>query len=162
MRRIEFQGEMMSYEGKPHEYLRQREPWGDGCEDLNVKTAIPDQNIDLPSGNHSILGEVKLLSAVLQDAIRCYVSNVHSKSATRHRQFMEAKNWFEGLRHPVGAFSFENLCAALDIEPQRLLERLRTLTSADLPLRRYQMRRHRALSRLRHPDGKRERRRARN
>jgi hypothetical protein len=58
-------------------------------------------------------------------------------------------------------FSFENLCAALGIEPRYLLARLRILEITDLPSRRYQMRRHRPLSSLRSADGDREHRAAR-
>ncbi len=121
---------------------------------------LPGQYADLVRRNHVIEGELKLLLAVLEDAIRCYLRNVNSKEGERRRDFVEVRNWFEGNR--TGAlggdiFSFENLCAALSIEPLVLLTRLKILTIGDLPSRRYQMRRHRPLSSLRRPNGMRKR-----
>jgi hypothetical protein len=118
---------------------------------------LPMQYADLVRRNHVIEGELKLLLAVLEDAIRCYLRNVHAKDGEHRRDFVEVRNWFEGggrhnARRP-DIFSFDNLCAALGIEPRCLLERLHILTLGDLPSRRYQMRRHRPLSSLRHANG---------
>jgi hypothetical protein len=121
---------------------------------------LPGQYADLVRRNHVIEGELKLLLAVLEDAIRCYLRNANSKDGERRRDFIEVRSWFEGgisgaRRGDI--FSFENLCAALGIEPRCLLDRLRILTIGDLPSRRYQMRRHRPLSSLRHANGVRDR-----
>jgi hypothetical protein len=120
---------------------------------------LPGQYADLIRRNHVIEGELKLLLAVLEDAIRCYLRNVNSKEGERHREFVEVRNWFEGNRSGPrrgDIFSFDNLCAALGIEPRVLLTRLKILTIGDLPSRRYQMRRHRPLSSLRHANGARQ------
>lgn len=123
---------------------------------------LPGQYVDLVRRNHVIEGELKLLLAVLEDAIRCYLRYATSKEGERRRDFLEVKNWFEGgiSTRRSGIFGFENICSALEIEPRYLLARLRILTLADLPSRRYQMRRHRPLSSLRHANGRRERRRS--
>jgi hypothetical protein len=121
---------------------------------------LPGQYVDLVRRNHVIEGELKLLLAVLEDAIRCYLRNADATDGERRRNFVEVRSWFEGgIRGTRRAdiFSFDNLCAALGIEPRVLLARLRILTIGDLPSRRYQMRRHRPLSSLRHADGARER-----
>lgn len=119
----------------------------------------PGQYIDLVRRNNVLEGELKLLLAVLEDAIRCYLRNVNAKDGERRRDF-EARSWFEagagGVTRRADIFSFDNLCAALGIEPRCLLARLRILTINDLPSRRYQMRRHRPLSSLRHANGARE------
>jgi len=122
---------------------------------------LPGQYVDLVRRNHVIEGELKLLLAVLEDAIRCYLRHASSKEGERRRDFIEVKTWFEGglPARRSDIFGFENICAALEIEPRILLARLRILTIADLPSRRYQMRRHRPLSSLRHANGRRERRR---
>jgi hypothetical protein len=122
---------------------------------------LPGQYVDLVRRNHVIEGELKLLLAVLEDAIRCYLRHATSKDGERRRDFIEVKNWFAGglPARRADIFGFENICAALEIEPRCLLARLRILTIADLPSRRYQMRRHRPLSSLRHANGRRERRR---
>ena len=122
---------------------------------------LPELYVDLVRRNHVIEGELKLLLAVLEDAIRCYLRNANTKNGERRREFIEVRTWFEGGIHGVrhaDIFSFENLCAALGIEPRCLLARLRILTISDLPSRRYQMRRHRPLSSLRHAGGNRRRR----
>jgi hypothetical protein len=115
---------------------------------------MPAQYADLVRRNHTLEGELKLLMAVLEDAIRCYLRNVDAKDGERRREFVEVRNWFEStVTGPAGIFSFENLCEALGIEPHRLLARLGIMTIGDLPSRRYQMRRHRALSSLRSARG---------
>src|SRR5271166_6209005 len=120
---------------------------------------LPGQYVDLVRRNHVIEGELKLLLAVLEDAIRCYLRNVDAKDGERRRDFVEVRHWFESSgRRRADIFSFDNLCAALGIEPRVLLDRLQILTIGDLPSRRYQMRRHRPLSSLRHANGVRERR----
>ncbi len=128
---------------------------------IDTGLLLPVQYVDLVRRNHVIEGELKLLLAVLEDAIRCYLRNANAKDGERRRDFVEVRTWFEGggsasARH-ADIFSFENLCAALGIEPRCLLARLRILTINDLPSRRYQMRRHRPLSSLRHANGVRER-----
>jgi hypothetical protein len=127
---------------------------------IDAGLLLPGQYADLVRRNHVIEGELKLLLAVLEDAIRCYLRYANVKDGERRREFLEVRNWFEGARAGVrrgDIFSFENLCAALGIEPQILLARLQILTIGDLPSRRYQMRRHRPLSSLRHANGVRQR-----
>lgn len=125
---------------------------------------LPEQYVDLVRRNHVIEGELKLLLAVLEDAIRCYLRYANAKDGERRRDFVEVRTWFEGgtaCARRADIFSFDNVCLALGIEPGCLLARLRILTIGDLPSRRYQMRRHRPLSSLRHADGVRERGRVR-
>ena len=127
---------------------------------IDAGLLLPGQYADLVRRNHVIEGELKLLLAVLEDAIRCYLRNVNAKEGEHRRDFVEVRNWFEGngASAPRGdIFSFENLCSALGIDPRYLLDRLRILTIGDLPSRRYQMRRHRPLSSLRHANGVRQR-----
>src|SRR5271170_7604250 len=117
-------------------------------------TLLPDQYTDLIRRNKLIEGEKKLMLAVLDDAIRCYLRNVNSNDSKRRQEFVEVKDWI-GATSAVGTwrtnvFSFENLCAALGLEPRFLLARLRTLTMADLPSRKFRGgRRLRSLSSLR-------------
>ena len=132
---------------------------------IDTGLLLPGQYVDLVRRNHVIEGELKLLLAVLEDAIRCYLRNVDAKGGERRRDFNEVRHWFEASGRAsarrADIFSFDNLCSALGIEPRGLLARLRILTLTDLPSRRYQMRRHRPLSSLRNVDGSRERGRAR-
>jgi hypothetical protein len=127
---------------------------------IDAGLVMPGQYADLVRRNHTIEGELKLLLAVLEDAIRCYLRNVNAQEGERRRDFLEVRSWFEGnltSDRRADIFSFDNLCAALGIEPRDLLDRLQILTIRDLPSRRYQMRRHRPLSSLRDPRGVRHR-----
>src|SRR5260370_8017152 len=119
---------------------------------IDAGILMPAQYADLVRRNHTLEGELKLLMAVLEDAIRCYLRNIDAKDSERRREFIEVKNWFEStVAGPAGIFSFENLCEALGIESRRLLARLGIMTIGDLPSRPYQMRRHPPLPSLRTP-----------
>jgi hypothetical protein len=126
---------------------------------------MPAQYADLVRRNNTLEGEMKLMMAVLEDAIRCYLRNVDANDGLRRREFIEVRNWFESkassVAGPAGIFGFQNLCEALGLEPHRLRARLGILTIRDLPSRRHQMRRHRALSSLRSAGGDGENRAAR-
>jgi hypothetical protein len=142
---------MLYEENRLHEDRLQPELWPQSNKSFRAADAIlPSQYFDLLGRNHAIEGEIKLMLAVLEDAIKCFLRNTHWKSSKGRREFFEAKYWFDGLGHKSSDFSFENICAALGIEPRRLRKRLLTLTIADLPSRRYQTRRRRPLSGLRH------------
>ena len=52
---------------------------------------LPDQHADLLRRSTVIEGEKKLMLAVLDDAIRCYLRNVNSKSGKRRGDFIEVK-----------------------------------------------------------------------
>ena len=103
----------MSAESSPHEKT------------LDAGLLLPVQYADLVRRNHVIEGELKLLLAVLEDAIRCYLRNVNAKDGERRREFVEVRAWFEGSidgSRCGDIFSFENLCAALSIDPRVLLD----------------------------------------
>src|SRR5216684_3039045 len=75
---------------------------------------MPAQYADLVRRSHTLEGELKLLMAVLEDAIRCYLRNVDAKDGERRREFIEVRSWFEsGFGGRAGIFGFENLCEAL-------------------------------------------------
>ena len=122
---------------------------------LDAGVLMPAQYADLVRRNNALEGEMKLLMAVLEDAIRCYLRNVGADERQHRREFIEVKDWFQSRdgAGPAGIFSFENLCDALGLEPHRLLAQLAIMTIRDLPSRRHQMRRHRALSSLRSARG---------
>src|SRR5271167_3612480 len=80
---------------------------------LDAGLLLPGQYVDLVRRNHVIEGELKLLLAVLEDAIRCYLRNVNAKDREHRRDFIEVRNWFEGSRasaRRADIFSFDNLC----------------------------------------------------
>src|SRR5580693_9898540 len=63
---------------------------------IDAGLLLPGQYADLVRRNHVIEGELKLLLAVLEDAIRCYLRNVNAKEGEHRRDFVEVRNWFEG------------------------------------------------------------------
>ena len=65
---------------------------------IDAGLLLPGQYADLVRRNHVIEGELKLLLAVLEDAIRCYLRNVDAKDGEHRRDFVEVRNWFEGAR----------------------------------------------------------------
>src|ERR1700733_11246491 len=63
---------------------------------IDAGLLLPGQYIDLVRRNHVIEGELKLLLAVLEDAIRCYLRNVDAKDGERRRDFVKVRHWFDG------------------------------------------------------------------
>ncbi|HYA35457.1 MAG TPA: hypothetical protein VEF03_07550 [Candidatus Binataceae bacterium] len=96
---------------------------------------MPTQYYDLVARRHSFNGELRLLFAVLEDAIRAYVMNLNQVSVHQRRDFEEASAWiYENGQRDL--FSFENLCAVFEIDPDALRKHLKMLNARDLPRRR--------------------------
>lgn len=94
---------------------------------------VPVQFFDLTRRRSMLDGETRLLFAVLEDAVRCYVKTVNSSRRYDREQFDEVQRWFDseaGIRSP---FSFEYVCDVLTIEPESLRSRLKLLSVKDLP-----------------------------
>ena len=66
----------------------------------------------------------RLMLAVLEDAIRCYLTYANSRSRALRRLFVEAEGWLMD-RKADGAFAFETVCETLSIDPNCLREGLR-------------------------------------
>jgi hypothetical protein len=66
----------------------------------------------------------RLMLAVLEDAVRCYLTYANSRSRAQRRLFIEAEGWLMD-RKADGAFAFENICETLGIDPNCLREGLR-------------------------------------
>ena len=63
-------------------------------------------------------GERKLLFAVLEDAIRCYIKN-RDRACRHDAEFLEAAEWLSSDEES-GPFSYIRVCEALGINPERL------------------------------------------
>jgi hypothetical protein len=81
-------------------------------------------------------GEMKLLYAILEDAVRCYVMGKSRPSASDHAEFFEAHEWFS-LDDRTHVFSFQSVCTLLDINPACVRKKLNCLERADIPLQRF-------------------------
>ncbi len=72
--------------------------------------------------------EGKLLLAVLEDAIRCYMDNANRTSRRALIQFREVNDWFNA-RNCHDLFAFETICEFFGIDPGSLRRALRVACS---------------------------------
>ena len=61
--------------------------------------------------------ELRLMAAVLEDAIDCVSIDLRSATARQRKQFEQARQWFAAEDESEWTFSFENICEALGIHP---------------------------------------------
>ncbi len=94
---------------------------------------VPVQFFDLTRRRSMLDGETRLLFAVLEDAVRCYVKTVNSSRRCDREQFEEVQHWFNSEAGTRSPFSFEYVCDVLTIEPETLRKRLTFLSVKDLP-----------------------------
>src|ERR1700730_7255056 len=116
-------------------------PWGEPMEQAEhqigatdaaglTDVMLPDQL--LPNqffgalGSGGLCSEQRLMLAVLVDAINILQGWNRMSRARKRRTFAEAAQWvlMQGSNYP---FSFDNVCDALNIEPEMLRQRLRGL-----------------------------------
>jgi GNAT superfamily N-acetyltransferase len=69
-------------------------------------------------------GECRLLWAVLEDGIACYLRYVDHPSAVMRDLFQEANDWIEATEGE-GLCSFRGICGAFQIDPDYLRRGLR-------------------------------------
>jgi hypothetical protein len=60
---------------------------------------------------------MRLMFAVLDDAVRCFERDLRARSVSRRRRFLEAEDWLFSQNESAGLFSFESVCEVLDIDP---------------------------------------------
>jgi hypothetical protein len=100
---------------------------------LRTDDTLSQPDIILPSqyfgalGSVGLSGELRLMLAVLIDAINVLESWKGGGSAQKRRNFAEAAQWVNtpGTSYP---FSFDSVCDALEIESELMRSRLRVLT----------------------------------
>ncbi len=64
--------------------------------------------------------ELRLMAAVLEDAISCLTLKVRPATARQLKQFGDAWQWFAAEDDSEWIFSFKNICEALGIDPAYL------------------------------------------
>ena len=94
---------------------------------------VPVQFFDLTRRRSTLDGETRLVFAVLEDAVRCYVKTVGASRRCDREQFDEVARWFHAEAGIHSPFSFEYVCDVLGIEPTALRERLGVMSVNDLP-----------------------------
>ena len=79
--------------------------------------------------------ERRLVLAILEEAVRSYQHYAFATNRRGRRLFGETCDWFEARDEPW-IFSFENICYALDLDPEHIrngLERWRAREAQQRP-----------------------------
>ena len=91
--------------------------------------------------------EVRLMLAILEDAINCYQDNVFALNKKRIQLFQEAEEWF--MKDDASwIFSFVSICSILNLEPDYFRQGLKRWTAAQRASRRSKPRQPVHLNRL--------------
>lgn len=80
---------------------------------------LPEQFSERATLRPSDRGEKRLMLAVLEEAVATFQRHVDSKSRHGQRVFHEAEGWINS-QDASWPFTFENICHALDINPEFL------------------------------------------
>jgi len=82
-------------------------------------TLLPVQYNELIRRRSALEGEQKLMFAVLEDAVECYLKHMNAKSRSRRLLFCEVQIWINA-KNKVGLFSYQTLCESLGIDAKAL------------------------------------------
>jgi hypothetical protein len=80
-------------------------------------------------GHHQqevLTGELRLMAAVLEDAIQSYLRNFDARNALNRFEFVEVQRWFNA-RNQQGLFAFESVCCLLGVDSGLLRRSVRML-----------------------------------
>jgi hypothetical protein len=68
-------------------------------------------------------GERRLMIAILEDAVNCFMKQLHATDPKARQLYLDADEWISAA-DPTWFFSFENVCNTLDLNPEYLREGL--------------------------------------
>lgn len=68
-------------------------------------------------------GERRLMIAVLEDAVNCFMKQIHATDPKARQLFVDAEEWITA-EDPAWFFSFDNVCQTLDLNPEYVREGL--------------------------------------
>lgn len=68
-------------------------------------------------------GERRLMIAILEDAVNCFMKQLHAVDPKPRQLYLDAEEWIMA-EDPTWFFSFENVCNTLDLNPEYLREGL--------------------------------------
>jgi len=77
---------------------------------------LPSQHADRIGTRRILDGERRLMVAILEDAIDVYRKQAGAQETRKRHLFEDAETWIEDS-DPAWIFSFENICAVLDLDP---------------------------------------------
>jgi len=84
---------------------------------------LPAQFFAALHGRGDLSAERRLVVAVLEDALHCYLKYADSENSKQRQLFLEAEEWIMG-DHPTWFFSFPNVCDTLGLDPDYVREGL--------------------------------------
>lgn len=82
-------------------------------------TLLPSQHADRTGRRRLREGEHRLMVAILEDAVDVYRKQATARDTRKRHMFEDAEAWIED-RDATWIFSFENICAVLDLDPNYL------------------------------------------
>jgi hypothetical protein len=68
-------------------------------------------------------GERRLMIAVLEDAVNCFMKQVHATDPKARQLFLDAEEWI-AAEDRTWFFAFDNVCETLDLDPDYVREGL--------------------------------------
>jgi len=86
---------------------------------IEADLIVPSQFFDRIKSERSSQPEKRLMLAVMEDAISTFQKSVYGATRRQRRLLKETEEWI-GSGDTGWPFSFENICAALDIEADYL------------------------------------------
>jgi hypothetical protein len=77
-------------------------------------------------------GEIRLVAALFEDALRCLVRNADAQRGQRWRDFVAAQEWFKDDRRDW-PFAFANVCEFLALDATEVRDYVDRIVSRSLP-----------------------------
>jgi hypothetical protein len=92
---------------------------GHAGDDFRADSVMPAQFYPPRRGSAEVEPIMRLMGAILIDAIRCFQNNFEARFSSAQQEFREARFWIFDDQSD-GPFSFESVCNALQIDPRGL------------------------------------------
>jgi hypothetical protein len=99
------------------------DPNGPVGDDFRADSVMPAQFYPPRRRAASFEPIVRLMGAILIDAIRCFQNNFEARLPSAQQEFREAQLWIFDDKSD-GPFSFESVCAALQVDSRGLRDAL--------------------------------------
>ena len=93
-------------------------------ESLSLIDLVPVKDNNPIAARVRMSGEFRLMWAVFEDGLDCYLRYANHSSPQMQERFREAKEWIES-NEEAWLFSFVSICQVFQIDPSYLRNRLR-------------------------------------
>jgi len=99
------------------------DPTGPGHDEFRFDSVMPAQFYPPRRRPAEFEPIMRLMGAILIDAVRCFQNNFEARLSSAQNEFREARSWIFDNRAD-GPFSFESVCNALQIDSRGLRDSL--------------------------------------